>query len=455
MGGENGHNNPSENDSLLRQFWPLVVIPIVFVAYEYKEADGLGHFAAEMFWSRPWTRPLSMLILVLWGYSFNNWVFSRSGIDTSKVFVSPQPPVFDAIEAAAAVTWLFITLHTLPFVGVLTHYTYNGMGVPDATHHLLLSGLFFGVLCVMHKFFGVRHVAEPFNLRALLGVLRDCVTTPCAGPVTFAHVLIADYLTSLAKTFADVSISFCVVANLPLVSEWPSPAVAEASRTAQQQCTHSLMVPAVILIPTAIRVMQCWKVYRVTGEPFNLVNLVKYLTTVPVVLISILKKRYPAWWSVIAPMWALCVVLNSSYATAWDLGMDWGLFEVPPGADETLPFWQKPRRFRTIRRYPLAVYVVIGVLNFILRFTWSLKLLDFHLALPGKEIKIHLSILKNDSVRVFLFSALEVFRRNCWTVLRVEWEEVKHLPVETDELLSLQPLSAGPPERGGIVHHEL
>ena len=35
------------------------------------------------------------------------------------------------------------------------------------------------------------------------------VVAPCA-PVTFWHVIVADYLTSLAKTFADVQLTACI-----------------------------------------------------------------------------------------------------------------------------------------------------------------------------------------------------------------------------------------------------
>ena len=74
------------------------------------------------------------------------------------------------------------------------------------------------------------------------------------------------------------------------------------------------MVPFVILIPTACRILQCFKVYRATGEVLNLVNLVKYLTTVPVVLISIVKKVSPEVQQWIGPIWALSVVVFLSNA---------------------------------------------------------------------------------------------------------------------------------------------
>lgn len=61
---------------------------------------------------------------------------------------------------------------------------------------------------------------------------------------------------------------------------------------------------------------------------------------------------------------------------------------------------------------PLIYYVAIFV-NFVLRFTWSLKLSS------------HLHHVADLEVGVFLVEALEILRRWIWVFIRVEWEMLK------------------------------
>ena len=61
---------------------------------------------------------------------------------------------------------------------------------------------------------------------------------------------------------------------------------------------------------------------------------------------------------------------------------------------------------------PLIYYVAIFI-NFVLRFTWSLKLSS------------HLHHVADLEVGVFLIEALEVLRRWIWVFIRVEWEILK------------------------------
>eukprot|EP00658_Telonema_sp_P-2_P011636 TRINITY_DN14446_c0_g1_i1.p1 TRINITY_DN14446_c0_g1~~TRINITY_DN14446_c0_g1_i1.p1 ORF type:complete len:539 (-),score=75.92 TRINITY_DN14446_c0_g1_i1:43-1659(-) len=435
-----GINAPQRDRFTWESYSFLLAAPLLCVLHEYHQSGGLANLIAELFWSRPWTRPMSILLLVLWGWVANSFVFSRSGINTSALF-GHQADLVEGLEGAVVITWAYLTLHTAPVFGVLNHFTYMGVGLTDVWHHVLLIVLFGVGVALLAGPGKIHQIYRPFKLPELVRILVDILTTPVAGPVTFVHVLIADYLTSLAKTFSDMYITTCTLFRSPLFSEYPNEVAAHELHIVQSQCTHSLIVPFVILIPTLCRVMQCWKVYRSTRDANNLVNLVKYLSTVPVVLISILKKLSPELWPYLAPAWGLSVVVNSCYTCCWDIVMDWGLVEVVPGADETLAWWKKPRQFRTVRRYPIVVYYAIMSLNLILRFMWSLKLVDFSLPVTADStIHVRLSILDNDAARVFLFSALEVLRRNCWTVLRVEWEEVKQLPStpEANQLLELE-----------------
>merc|ERR1712086_64206 len=424
-------------ETRLRILALMWLLPITLAAEEWRKA-GFVVLGSEMFWSKPWTRPIPVTLLVMWGYVFNNWVFSRSGISQQTVFGVTPPDVTEAIEAALAITWASATLHLLPVTGVLAHYTVFDVRLTDPTHHLLMIVLLIGAVLFLNRAWG--GILRPFNIGGLAKILFECFTAPIS-PVTFTHVIIADYLTSLAKTIADVAITSCVASAVPALSVWPNAEVAHDVKVNQQLCTHSMMVPAVILIPTAVRVLQCAKVYSDSGDKLHLVNLVKYLTTVPVVLFSILKKTSPEYFTMLEPVWAVAVVVNSTYSFSWDIMMDWGLLERP---NEQAPWSRSNWRVRQTRRYPAAVDAVIILLNAVLRYTWAVKLMDFSLPLkPGK--KVRLSMIGGEAI-AFVFNALEVFRRNCWAVLRVEWEEVKisrsKMELQPDCVMELEPLQA-------------
>lgn len=99
-------------------------------------------------------------------------------------------------------------------------------------------------------------------------------------------------------------------------------------------------------------------------------------------------------------------------------------------------------RSRLIYRDPTIYYLAI-VLNFILRFTWSLKLSS------------HLHTVAELESGVFLMETLELIRRWMWVFFRIEWEAVKKdSPVEEPLLLrdfsggnEEFPLEGNPPAR--------
>ena len=69
------------------------------------------------------------------------------------------------------------------------------------------------------------------------------------------------------------------------------------------------------------------------------------------------------------------------------------------------------------------MYIVIAVVNLLLRISWSLKLLDVQIL----GTHFHLPSLGGE-VTVFVLSVLEVLRRTLWTAIRIEWEWIKTTP---------------------------
>jgi len=166
-------------------------------------------------------------------------------------------------------------------------------------------------------------------------------------------------------------------------------------------------------------------------------------------------------------LWLLAVAVNSMYSFYWDVQKDWGLSLLD--LDTWLPSPQRssdregyltpssrpgtpPQRRTTgilswLRRSPggggggsrsplpadvttrptstyfglrptlllpdPAVYYLFTVMDFVLRFTWSL------------ELSSHLHTMDDIESGVFLMEALELVRRWMWVFIRVEWEAVR------------------------------
>lgn len=77
-----------------------------------------------------------------------------------------------------------------------------------------------------------------------------------------------------------------------------------------------------------------------------------------------------------------------------------------------------------------TVYYLVLMLNFVLRFTWSLKLSS------------HLHSVAELEQGVFLMEALELIRRWIWVFFRVEWELVKKMNTNDDAASSRGSLMA-------------
>jgi hypothetical protein len=159
-------------------------------------------------------------------------------------------------------------------------------------------------------------------------------------------------------------------------------------------------------------------------------------------------------------LWLLAVVVNSMFSFYWDVEKDWGLsllefdtwlgssnsnrggsgYSAPPSRVGSPALRRGPMAWlRSLRSSPHrspqpntldapqtyfglrptlllpdpAVYYLFTVIDFVLRFTWSL------------ELSTHLHTMDDIESGVFIMEALELVRRWMWVFIRVEWEAVR------------------------------
>ena len=113
-------------------------------------------------------------------------------------------------------------------------------------------------------------------------------------------------------------------------------------------------------------------------------------------------------------IWVLSVLVNSLFSFWWDITNDWGLHLLLPSRLAGAHGGGSGTVLRRILLLPdTTIYYLIIALDFILRFTWSLKLSS------------HLHSIHEIEMGIFTLEFLEVTRRWIWVYVRVEWEAVR------------------------------
>ncbi|KAL3930600.1 MAG: hypothetical protein SGPRY_001471, partial [Prymnesium sp.] len=316
---------------------------------------------AKLAWKNASVRPPLLLVLVLGGWGWVVSVCNRAGLDVERVLNGRTQAPRETYHAALTLLCLLLSMRLLHLVA---SETAGVVWRPWLTANVLLHGLFL-VLALLpcDVFFGNSRIS-------LLRAVWDSVIAPCA-PVTFWHVLVADYMTSLAKAFSDLQLTACISYRIFAYSP---------------EATY------------------CLKVYSDTGEVKNLYNAAKCAA----------QPHTQALSSHRPPMGAVVTL---------QVHMDWGLFRSHSsglafcGAKpvnllrlrEPLLITQNRMIYGALKPTPqlLGGAVCTGLFDMGLRFMWALSVFG---GVPGRGLGM------------FFFEVVEILRRTVWAVFRIEWE---------------------------------
>ncbi|CAG8597994.1 11128_t:CDS:2 [Dentiscutata erythropus] len=235
--------------------------------------------------------------------------------------------------------------------------------------------------------------------------------------VYFSDKILADIMTSYAKVFGDLYETMCILF------------IYNESQDMGNRYYGYVIGPLFTSIPYFIRFKQCIAEYLQSKDPkksgrIHLFNALKYCSAFPVILFSALQKRdkyevfdtTSATWitpSTIFNLWIIAVAVNSMYSFYWDVAIDWKLSFFTPHKS----------KLRQRFSFEKSIYYIAIFLNFLLRFTWSLKLSS------------HLHIIDHLKPSVFLMECLEVTRRWIWIFFRLESETMEN---SKDQYVPLQ-----------------
>nr|CAD7432787.1 unnamed protein product [Timema monikensis] len=295
-------------------------------------------------------------------------------------------------------------------LSVLSFLYSDYLSIPQYVNPLALITLMAAFMFNPTKTF--RHEARFWALR----VLGRIVLAPLFY-VNFADFWLADQLNSMVVVLLDIQYTICFYMSN---TDWMVAkgmhkiytcflVVNNMCSTDLNVCTDMMWVlrPVVTCLPAWWRFAQCLRRYRDTKEAHpHLANACKYATTFFVILFSTLHTLQARKYEFSSEdpylyLWMVFSLISSCYAYAWDVLMDWGLFDKKAGDNKYL-------------REEIGYYYFAIVEDFILRFGWVLSM-----------SLIEMGYIHGDLMVSFL-TPLEVVRRFVWNFFRLENEHLNN-----------------------------
>ncbi|KAK9366167.1 EXS family-domain-containing protein [Lipomyces kononenkoae] len=348
-------------------------------------------------------RAVSTFILGIWAWALTLHYLTNLHIDVESLLRFNQqrsgPPLYRSVyEVAAILTFVYTVSATLFCMASngSTYFTFLSLDIWALSCLVAVPAIFFYPGYAFHKSGRYRFLR---TMRRILfgGLDRD---------TRFADILLADALTSYTKVLGDMWVMTCMVVSNKPVASMPD-----------RTCGGKYVVPTIIAIPYLIRFRQCLTDYLRSGgrDSAHLINAAKYSTTFPVIILSAMQRSdaSPEFGALTRyNLWVLCMIINSLFSFYWDVTKDWDLtmFKVASAKNSQLPH----KGLRSILYFPSPyVYYAAVFLDFILRFTWSLK------------VSPHLYFFNDQEGSVFALEIMELFRRWIWLFLRIETEWIR------------------------------
>jgi len=408
MGSKPRAGGPDERAWSLRDFiLPLLAILLAVGAMGMVMHSSAIHphspwkLASKVLWKNASVRPPVLLTITILGWAGVVRVCRGAGMNLDLVLGGPTAAPAVTMHAAFVLLAVVLSAHAAHI------YASEAAGLtwrPWLTCNLLLHA------AAISLAFWPRGLSRA-SRASLVATLVESVVAPFA-PVTFWHVIVADYLTSMAKAFADLQLTVCLSGRiLALGADAAEGATAgDYVRTTQlwddhhDTCAASSMNAVMLALPFWWRLMQCLRVYYDTREQKNLWNALKYSTAFPLVYAGYLRRHEPS--AAHDHLFVVAAVVQSSYCFVWDVVMDWGLPRFAEGLGSRAGSKCKPgMRDVLLVTKQKWVYAALCLANLCLRFAWTLSVFG---GLPGR------------GGGMFFIELVEVARRTAWAVFRIE-----------------------------------
>ncbi|KAH6665581.1 EXS family-domain-containing protein [Halenospora varia] len=210
-------------------------------------------------------------------------------------------------------------------------------------------------------------------------------------PVEFRDVFLGDIYCSLTYSVSNIELFFCLCVN-----GWEEPQWCGSSQSRVRAFLSAL--------PPMWRAQQCLRRYYDSPSAFpHLVNAGKYASVIMVIVT--LSMYHNNLTNDNLGLFIFCALVNSVFASFWDLYMDFGLLQRH----------SKNFLLRDILTFePGWIYYVIIVVDPILRLSWI-------------PYTIFTNNMQPSGLVAFIIGFVEVFRRGAWALFRLENEHCANI----------------------------
>jgi len=222
-------------------------------------------------------------------------------------------------------------------------------------------------------------------------------------PPTFSLIFAADCATSLAKPFGDLARLLC---HAIFWEEWGVGAPEERI-CATSPVLNRWIIPILAAFPLLVRIYQnLYLTYtKKKTWPFFF-NALKYAFAHQVVILSTLRPTFVT----ASPLFFGVFVVTSLATFVWDVYVDWGLGRC------------QHRMLRDRLMFPRKIYYYAAIIvDFVLRFTWTLTLVSSGYLTSLTNPKILIPLGPNVPANF-----LELCRRTMWCILKIENEHLNN-----------------------------
>ena len=211
----------------------------------------------------------------------------------------------------------------------------------------------------------------------------------------FRHVWFIDQLTTFIAPIRDMEYTLCYYAY------YDAPLWAKIEYCRKTRGVYFFIA----FIPNFLRILQNIKEIHDTKKLFpKFFSIINYTLSISVALLSFLWPQYPS----LHIFWLIFTFISSCGSFAWDIVIDFGFLEK----GKNYPLRDK------LYYKPIIIYYLIALYDFVLRFFWLLTISPEVLG----------SFVRPETLSIIL-NSLEITRRACWNVLKVE---NKHIDISKE-----------------------
>ena len=340
----------------------------------------------------PMFRGFFIVCLYWWMHGLNIYIWMKADISYRVIFQidSNYSKPIQIFKRAAIFTFILLSCLLIYMIKRIYKGAFFGIFEPIPINTLPL--ICWGSILV--------YTFCPFDIwnydgRAFLGQLAKESFGSFLLKTGFRHVFFMGQMCTFISTMRDMEYTICYYAY------YDAPLWAKIEYCRKTRGVYFFIA----FIPNFLRILQNIKEIHDTKKLFpKFFSIINYTLSISVALLSFLWFQHPS----LHIFWLIFTFISSCGSFAWDIVIDFGFLEK----GKNFPLRNK------LYYKPTIIYYLIALYDFILRFFWLLTISPEVLG----------SLFRPETLSIIL-NSLEITRRACWNVLKVE---NKHIDISKE-----------------------